>query len=295
MTFPVPTNKKELERFLGFFVNYSKWIKDFSKITYPLFEAKRLCSFLLSAECVETIKIIKKEIANATLAVPIHNVPLDLETDASTDAFGAVSSQNGQPIAFFSHKLSAVEERWPVVELEAFAIVKSVEKFKHYLMGRSFNLITDQRGVSFLLHGKHASCVKNSNINRWRLELAEYNYHITYRPGKLNVVADALSRISSLTSNTVEQDTKDMALKLHQEMGHPGAHRLSKFLAPRVNSQENLQKISERVISECEICAQLKPRFVRVPTIPLIQSAKSWSRFSIDFVGPKAVSHRGCR
>ena len=62
-------------------------------------------------------------------------------------------------------------------------------------------------------------------------------------PWRSQVVADALSRISSLTSNTVEQDTKDMALKLHREMGHPDAHRLSKFLAPRVNSQENLQKI----------------------------------------------------
>ena len=130
MIFPVPTNKKELERFLGLLVNYSKWIKDFPKITYPLFEAKRLCSFPLSAECVETIRIIKKDFANATLAVPINNVPLDLETDASTNAIGAVLSQNGQPIAFFSHKLIAVEERWPVVELEAFAIVKSVEKFK---------------------------------------------------------------------------------------------------------------------------------------------------------------------
>ena len=84
-----------------------------------------------------------------------------------------------------------------------------------------------------------------------------------------------------------------MALKLPREMGHPGAHRLSKFLAPRVRK---LSKTSEKVISECELCAQLKPpRFVREPTIPLIQSAKPWSRISIDFVGPKAVSHRGCR
>ena len=178
-------------------VYYSKWIKDFSKITYLFFEAKRLCSFPLSAECVETIKIIKKEIANATLEVPINNVPLDLKTDASTNAIGAMLSQNSQPIAFFSHKLSSVEERWPIVELEAFAMVKSDKKFKHYLIGRPFNLIIDQRGVSLLLQGKHAPRVKNSKITRWRLELAEYNYHITYRPGKLNVVADALSKTRS--------------------------------------------------------------------------------------------------
>ena len=81
----------------------------------------------LSADWVETMKIIKKEIANATLAVRISNVPLDLKTDASTNVIGAVLTQNGQPIAFFSHKLSSVEERWPVMELEVFAIVKSVE------------------------------------------------------------------------------------------------------------------------------------------------------------------------
>lgn len=34
-----------------------------------------------------------------------------------------------------------------------------------------------------------------SRLRRWRLKLREYQYHVRYKPGKINRNADALSRI----------------------------------------------------------------------------------------------------
>jgi hypothetical protein len=104
-SFPIPVSKKELERLLGLLVYYSKWIKVFATVSLPLFNAKRLGLFPLSSDCIGAIEVLKQSVINATLAVPIDNIPLDLETDASSTAIGCVLSQNGQPIAFFSHKL----------------------------------------------------------------------------------------------------------------------------------------------------------------------------------------------
>lgn len=293
-SFPVPENKKELERLLGLLVYYSKWIKNFAIKSLPLFEAKRLGLFPLSSQCIVALQELKQSIAGATLAVPLDNVPLDLETDASGVAIGGVLSQNGQPIAFFSHKLGEVEARWPSVELEAFAIVKAVEKFRHFLVGRPFNLITDQRGVSFLLQGQHASRIKNSKINRWRLELAEYRYNIVYRPGTLNAAADALSRCASVLVDNGES-VSELVSVAHKGMGHPGVQRLYQFLTARLGDTTNLRKCVEETIGNCDTCAQLKPRFPRVRNNTLIQSSKPWCRLSIDFVGPKVISNGGNR
>ena len=103
-SFPIPKCKKELERLLGLLVYYSEWINNFAGWSHPLFEAKQLGIFLLPDECVNAITTLKNQIADATVTFPISNVPLDLETDASTKAIGAVLSPNGQPKAFFSPK-----------------------------------------------------------------------------------------------------------------------------------------------------------------------------------------------
>lgn len=41
----------------------------------------------------------------------------------------------------------------------------------HYLIGKPFQLVTDQRSVSFMFDNKVTSEIKNEKIQRWRLEL----------------------------------------------------------------------------------------------------------------------------
>ena len=86
------------------------------------------------------------------------------------------------------------------MELEALAIVYCVEEFRYFLLGRRFNLYTDQRAPAYIFNGTAKSVCKNNKLIRWRNELSEYDYSISYKPGKDNVAADAFSRALAVAS-----------------------------------------------------------------------------------------------
>jgi len=45
----------------------------------------------------------------------------------------------------------------------------------------------------------------NSRLARWRIKLAEYNYEIIYKPGKINANTNALSRnLVTIRSNPLK-------------------------------------------------------------------------------------------
>jgi len=65
-----------------------------------------------------------------------------------------------------------------------------VQHFRPYLYGKKFLLITDHKPLTWL----HKLKDPTSRLARWRIKLAEYDYEIVYKPGKINANADALSR-----------------------------------------------------------------------------------------------------
>ena len=80
-------------------------------------------------------------------------------------AIAATLNQAGRPVAFFSRTLNKSEHHQSSVEKEACAIVESVLKWRHYLQGRHFKLITDQRSLAFMYDQKRPGTkIKNDKM-----------------------------------------------------------------------------------------------------------------------------------
>ena len=188
---PAPHDDKSLRSILGLFAHYSRWVKNFSEKIHPLSHAT---TFPINEKEYQSFCLLKSEIAKSVLATPDLTKPFIVETDASDYAIGATLSQSHRPVAFFSRTLNKSERNHHSVEKEAYAIVESIRKWKHYLLGSTFTVKTDQRSVSFMFSNANHGKIKNDKIARWRIELSPYGFDIEHRPGKDNLPADALSR-----------------------------------------------------------------------------------------------------
>lgn len=95
-----------------------------------------------------------------------------------------------QVISLQSRCLSSAEANYTTTERELLAVVYSVEKFRVYLIGRRFSMITDPKAVTCL----NTSPYNTSRLSRWNLFLQEYLFEVEHCKGIDNVVADFFSR-----------------------------------------------------------------------------------------------------
>ena len=171
--FPPPTNAVALRRVQGMFSYYARWISQFSDKIKPLIE---VTSFPLDDRALAAFNLLKKELAEVTLSSIDEDVPFVVECDASNVAVSATLNQNSRPVAFMSKSLSKSDLLYPAVEKEAMAIMEAVCKWGHLLSRQHFTIITDQRSVSFMFDNRKRSKIKNTKIQSWRMELAEFSY-----------------------------------------------------------------------------------------------------------------------
>lgn len=116
-----------------------------------------------------------------------------IETDVSHTRIGAVLVQNGHPIAYISKMFAPQHQSLSAYDREMFAILLAVKKWEQYLMGRHFIIRTDNQPLKFLIEQK----LTTPSQYTWLEKLMAYDYEIQYKPGKTNIVVDALSRVYS--------------------------------------------------------------------------------------------------
>lgn len=131
------------------------------------------------------------------LATPDFTVPFVVESDASAQAMGAVLIRCSHPIAFFSKLFCPRLQRASAYVRELHAIIVAVRKWQHYLFGHHFISLTDHHSLKDLM----AQVIQTPKKQQCLYKLLGYDYSIQYKSSFANIVVDALSRISSPSTN----------------------------------------------------------------------------------------------
>lgn len=200
---PAPTNKKELQAFLGMVNFYSRFLEgkaEVAEILHRLLDDGRKWTW--TREHQNAFESLKKLLTSESLLVKYDaSRPLVLCCDASPVGVGAVlahqdDSGNEFPIAYASRTLGKSERNYAQIDREGLAVVYGVRHFHQYLAGRSFTIITDHKPLLGLFGtDKRMPEVLSPRMLRWTLLLSAYNYQIKYRKGQDNSNADGLSRL----------------------------------------------------------------------------------------------------
>lgn len=212
---PTPTSVKELRQFLGLASYLRRFVKNFSGIVQPL---TRLLKKDTRWEWGPAQDTAVAEVRDRLTRAPVLRFvdpsrPLRLATDWSVDGVGAVLSQiddEGREYicGYLSKTCTPAERRYSAFKGELLAVLWACEKWRHYLGGRQFDLITDHKALEWLMTAKELP----ASLARWVLRLDELlNINIIHRPGTENAGPDYLSRNPVPGSSRPPPPGRDMA------------------------------------------------------------------------------------
>lgn len=196
LNLPPPRNVKHLFTFLQTASWFRRFIPSFAEITRPLTQLiKKDAAWTWTEDQKEAFEKLKKLLTHAPiLRQADETLPFVIRTDASNYALGVVLLQGEgneeKPVEYASRLLTAAERNYSTTERKALAVVRAVGKFRGYIDGAKVVIGTDHQPLKWLMSLKSPS----GRLARWALSLQEYNLKIMYTPGKINVVADTLSR-----------------------------------------------------------------------------------------------------
>ena len=199
VNWPKPTNPEDVRRFLGFVGYYRRFIRQFSHISKPLTDLMPNTTSKKSKKHQQkpwqwgdeqdtAFETLKQQLISAPiLGYANFELPFEIHTDASGTALGAVlyQKQDGfeKVISYASRGLTKSEKHHPPHKLEFLALKWAVcDKFKDYLYGTQFTVLTDNNPMTYVL----TTAKLDATGHRWLAALAAFNFNIPYRPGKKN-------------------------------------------------------------------------------------------------------------
>ena len=98
------------------------------------------------------------------------------------------------PISYFSSSFSKMQKLWNTTQKECYAVYRLIQKFSFYLAGTKCILYCDYKPLApFFTMG-----MSSPVLDRWVLELQQFDIQFKHIQGKKNVVADMISRLISL-------------------------------------------------------------------------------------------------
>ena len=250
---PIPSNKTELQRFLGMINYLGKFIPNLAQETAPLrLLLKKETMYVMQGPQIEAIKKLKSLVTDSPVRKFYNpNAPIRLRTDASIEGLGAMIEQkfDGQwhPIAYGSRSLGPSERNYAPIERETLSVVFGCTHFHEFLYGHTFVVKNDHQPLKTIFTKSIIECPPR--IQRFFMALQKYDFKVEYEPGKYMVVSDALSR-ASLDEKTPEVSLNDMTHHVHCIMSNlPVSQSRLIQIQRETMKDETLQQVKQCVLN----------------------------------------------
>ncbi|POM64277.1 Reverse transcriptase [Phytophthora palmivora] len=171
---PTPRSQKGLQKFLGLANYLHKYSAGYAELALSLWDLlKKDADWVWEQQHQDAFDNIKASLQQVpVLALPDENKSFSIVCDASDYVIGGALLQKDDEgrervISFQSRQLKAAERNYPVHEKELLAM------------------------KPFVIFAATNSPHLSQRMTRWLSFFAEYNFRVEYKPGKLNVLADA--------------------------------------------------------------------------------------------------------
>lgn len=196
--FPTPVNVHQVRQFVGLASFFRRFVYKFASIARPLTQlTKTDISWTWGPEQQSAFDEIKARlVSRPVLALYNPEYITEVHCDASKVGMGAILLQKVdetsplRPVAYYSRQTTKDEQFLHSYELETMAVVAAMKKFRVYLIGLQFKVLTDCSALRATLSKRDLV----PRIARWWLQLQEFDFTVEYRPGHNMQHADALSR-----------------------------------------------------------------------------------------------------
>ncbi|TYK16028.1 uncharacterized protein E5676_scaffold32G00230 [Cucumis melo var. makuwa] len=268
LQWPQPKDITGLRGFLGLTGYYRRFVKSYGEIAAPLTKLLQKNAFKWDENATLAFESLKSAMTTIpVLALPDWSLPFMIETDASGSGLGAVLSQNGHPIAFFSQKLSPRAQSKSIYERELMAVNGSpvgIETVtKEVAKDEELQLIAQQLQTDPSLEGKY-SLLNGKLMYKGRVVLSKSSSLI---PSLLHTFHDSIFG------------------------GHSGFLRTYKRMSGEL-FRKGMKTDIKKYVEQCEICQRNKSEATKPVGVlqPLPIPDRILEDWTMDFIEglPKA-------
>ncbi|KAF1334479.1 Pol protein, partial [Globisporangium splendens] len=236
---PIPKNVKDLRKWLGLANYLHKCSHNYAARVRPLTHLlKKDVEWDWTNDVMNAFIDVKESLVRApVLALPDHTKAFSVVCDASDFAIGCALMQKDDDdhervVSYQSRLLKAAEKNYPVHDKELLAIKYALLKFRVHLLGATpFVVYTDHASLRTAINSPHLS----QRMARWLAFFSEFNFRVEYKPGKENVLADALSRRPDYESS-VDDSSDALCLERTPDLMHLSISRVQTKLKDNIQS-----------------------------------------------------------
>nr|GEX14463.1 reverse transcriptase domain-containing protein [Tanacetum cinerariifolium] len=288
---PHPTTIKGIRSFVGHAEFYRRFIKDFSKIAWPMTRLlKKDTPFFFSKECVQAFQTLKRKLTEASILIaPEWDLSFELMCDASDFAIGAVLGQRQEkhfrPIHYASKTMTEAESNYTTVEKEMLTVeINESFPLKTLNMvsfcGNSstpwFADFANYHAGNFVVKG-----MLSQQKNKFFKDVKHYFWD---DPFLFKIYADQVIRRCVHGQEAIEILK---ACHYGPTKGHHGLNYTTKKVFDSRFYWPTIYRDAQDLIKTCDVC-QLQGKISQRDEMPQnsIQVCEIFNVWAIDFMGP---------